>query len=194
MRKSTLVTFLIIFFISVNIYSQDKTFAIKFGYGISNAYAPNGELLLYTDGSAGQGNDSFEYTSGFQVGVSKLLFLKSEENYLSINAQYVTNGYKDNLYTIDLDYIELDATIINEFGRNYDFFVGIGGGPAYLVNHSEEIDVKNNLDLRINLMLGYKISETLKLYFQGKAGWIGLSKDNKIKSYMITFNTEFMLF
>ena len=182
------------FSISASLFSQDKTFGVKFGYGISNAYAPNGELIFYTDGSAGQGNDSFEYTSGYQVGISKLIFLRNEENYLSINAQYATNGYEDNLYTVNLDYLELDATIMNEFGRNSNFLLGIGIGPSYLINHSEEIDIKNKLDIRTNVMLGYKLLDNMRIYFQGKAGWIGLSKENKIKSYMITFNTEFMLF
>ncbi|MFI1772799.1 hypothetical protein [Thalassobellus citreus] len=194
MKKPILLVLLATFSLSNNLFSQDKTFGLKFGYGISNAYAPNGELILYTGGGAGQGNDSFEYTSGFQVGISKLLFFKNEENYLSMNAEYVTNGYKDNIYTIDLDYIELNTTIINEFGRNYNLFLGIGGGLAYLVNHSEEIDAKNKLDIRMNVMLGYKLSDNLKLYFQGKAGWIGLSKENKIKSYMLSLNTEFLLF
>ena len=185
---------LLLILIPYSILSQDKTFGLKFGYGISNAYAPNGELILYTDGSAGQGNDSFEYTSGFQLGLSKLLFLKNEDNYLAISAEYVSNGYKDNLYTIDLDYIELNATIMGDFGRNSNLFLGVGGGLGYLVNYSKEIDANNKVDVRMNVMLGHKLTNDLKIYFQGKAGWIGLSKENKIKSYMITFNTELMLF
>ncbi|MEC3906146.1 hypothetical protein VOI54_03895 [Tamlana sp. 2201CG12-4] len=194
MRKTKQISALIILFSSFYTYSQDKTFGLKFGYGISNAYAPNGELIFYTDGSAGQGNDSFTYTSAFQIGLSKEFYFRNDQNYLLVNAQYATNGYEDNIYTVDLDYIELDATIINELGRDKKFFLGIGGGISYLLNHSEEIDAKNKLDVRSNAMVGYKLSDNLKIYFQGKAGWIGLSKENKIKSYMLSFNTEFMLF
>jgi hypothetical protein len=178
----------------LSIFSQNKTFGLNIGYGISNAYAPDGELILYTDGSAGQGTDSFEYTLGYQIGFSKLLYFKNEDNYLSVNAQYLTMGYKDELYTVDLDYIELDATIIGEFGRSSQFFMGIGGGPAYIINSSHKIDVQNKFDIRLNGQIGYFLSNELKIYFQGKAGWIGLSKENKIKSYMLSLNTEFMLF
>lgn len=191
--KQTLF-FLFILLASHNLFSQDKTLGIKIGYGISNAYAPNGTLLLYSNGMVGQDVSSFEYKPGYQIGITKRIELNSQKEKLYITGQYATYGFKDNNSTIDLNYLELDVNGISEFGRKDNFYLGIGLGPAYLISNNNEIEISNKFDIRLNAMIGIKVLKQFNLFVQGKAGWIGLSKESKIKSYMLSLNTEIILF
>lgn len=192
MNMKQTFTFLIILLISLKTFSQDKTFGVKIGYAISNAYAPNGTLLIYTNGSVGQDISSFEYKSGYQIGITKRLNLQEKNIYLT--SQYSTYGFKDGNSTIDLNYIELGVSSIIEFGRKEKFYLGIGLGPAVLISHNNEADVSNKFDFRSNAFFGVEVLNNLNLFFEGKAGWIGLSKGSKIKSYMLSINTEILIF
>ena len=194
MIKTTLSVFLVIALSATTMFAQDKTFGLKFGYAITNAYAPNGTLILYTDGSAGQDVSSFEYKPGFQIGVSKKIDLNQPEGYLYISGSYATYGFKDEGENIDLNYIDLEANVHQDFGRNKNLFASLGFGPSILVSDNNKIEVQNKFDLRMNLILGIKVIENINFFFQGKGGWIGLSKESKIKSYLLSFNTEILLF
>jgi len=191
--KQTL-TFFIILLVSYNLFSQDKTFGVKIGYGISNAHAPNGTLLLRSNGTVGQDVSSFEYKPGYQIGITKRIELNSQKEKLHITGQYTTYGFKDNNSTIDLNYLELDINGFSEFGRKDNFYLAIGFGPAFLISNSNEIEISKKFDIRLNVMIGIKVLKQINLFAQGKMGWIGLSKESKIKSYMLSLNTEILLF
>ena len=56
--------------------SQERSVAVKVGYGISNAYAPNGKALR-SSREITEDVSSFTYKPGYQVGITKKLNLES---------------------------------------------------------------------------------------------------------------------
>ena len=186
-----LFAFLFLSFVS---NAQDNAFGAKLGYVITNAYYPDGNLVLYTDGSGGQGNNSFSYKSGFQLGLFKEIPLKSTPGYIYIAGQYVNYGFNDNDLTVDLNYIELDINGVQKFGKSDKFLVGFGLSPAYLISNSNEIEIDSKFDIRANTIIGFKLSNTMKLFFQGKIGFLKLNSESELKSYLLSLNTEISIF
>ena len=183
---------IVIIFIYTNLQAQDNSIRVKAGFSRSSATIPNGELYIGSDGLT-RGNDWFDWSSGFQVGVSALVDVGSDTFGLEFTPQYNRYGFESE-GEISLDYLDFDIGISNlNYKDSNKIFGGIGVTPSYLIS-SNNITDTIEFDLKGYLSIGYKFNDSISAYAQGRLGFLEIIPESEIKNIQISLNLSVSIF
>ncbi|PHQ29872.1 hypothetical protein [Leeuwenhoekiella nanhaiensis] len=190
MKKSFFLFSFIIFGFTSLIAQQEIGF--KAGYTRSSATIPNDKF--YIGDLGGRGNDWFKWSSGFQAGISAHMDVGSDFFNIDLAPQYSIYGFETEDYKISLDYLDLDIGLSNRISRNSGEVFGSFGFTPSLLIASKNISDANDFDLKVFLLIGYRISESISLYAQGRFGIIELIPESEINNVQLSLNLEVSIF
>ena len=190
--KKNFYLLLVITLIYSNLHAQDNAIRVKAGFSRSSATIPNDELYIGSDGLT-RGNDWFDWSSGFQVGVSALVDVGSDTFGLEFTPQYSTYGFESD-GKISLDYLDFDIGISNlNYKDSNKIFGGLGVTPSYLIS-SKNITDTNEFDLKGYLSIGYKFNDSISAYAQGHFGFLEIIPESEIKNIQVSLNLSVSIF
>lgn len=188
--KTSFYLFSLIILSYTSLNAQNEI-GFKAGYTRSSATIPNDEY--YIGDLGGSGSDWFKWSDGFQVGVSAHMDLGSDFFNLDLAPQYSKYGFEDD-GKIGLDYLDFDIGLSNRISRDSgEVFGGLGLTPSLLIA-SKNISETNDFDLKFYLLIGYRISESISIYAQGRLGIIELIPESEINNFQLSLNLEVSIF
>jgi hypothetical protein len=186
--------YLIIFItlLTFNVNAQKHSFGIKAGYTTSSASIPNDNLFI-GDFGASRGNDWFDWSNGFQIGILANIDIGYDFLHLDLAPQYSKYGFK-NEDKIGLDYLDFDIGASNLNSQVLSKIIGgVGITPSFLIS-SKNITDTNNFDLKAYMLVGYRFNQSISIYAQARYGFIELVPDSEINNFQISFNLNVSLF
>jgi hypothetical protein len=186
--------YLIIFItlLSSNINAQKHSIGIKAGFTTSSASIPNDNLFIGSYG-ASRGNDWFDWSSGFQIGILANIDIGYDFLHLDLAPQYSKYGFKSE-DKIGLDYLDFDIGASNLNSQVLSKIIGgVGITPSFLIS-SKNITDTNNFDVKAYMLVGYRFNQSVSVYAQARYGFIELVPDSEINNFQISFNLNVSLF
>ncbi|GAB1858687.1 hypothetical protein MHTCC0001_35270 [Flavobacteriaceae bacterium MHTCC 0001] len=190
--KKNFYFLIFIILISTNLKAQNHKIGIKAGYTTSSASIPNNNIFIGSNG-ASRGNDWFNWSNGFQFGVSANIDIGYDFLHLDLAPQYSKYGFEsDN--KIGLDYLDFDIGASNLNSQVLSKIIGgIGMTPSFLIS-SKNITETNNFDLKAYIIIGYRFNQSVSVYAQARYGFIELVPDSEINNFQISFNLNVSIF
>ena len=179
--------FILITMSSLSLSAQHEI-GFKAGYTRSSATIPNDKF--YIGDLGGRGNDWFKWSSGFQAGISAHMDVGSDFFNLDLAPQYSIYGFETEDYKIGLDYLDFDIGLSNRINRDSGQIFGSFGVTPSLLIASKNISDANDFDLKAYLLIGYRISESVSVYAQGRFGFIELIPESEINNVQLSLNLE----